>query len=221
MTTIATTLLEKATKERRGTHAQGPLHAAFVLSINTTAGLAAACLLLQMYRRDVHNGLMLPPQPQPPPQQQQQQPPEQLQQQLEVPVAREPLLLFPLLQQHRARQGFPFPKDFSSSPAAAPGAASGLPAAATGAGSAGTPCGAGSQWRWTLGRNDRKKVAVTALCLQGEVPLEMQQVRNSLLLLALLLLVIHLLLVLLFPYLLICPFFCICRHETLVKGLRV
>ena len=86
------------------------------------------------------------------------------------------------------------------SAAAAPGAASGLPAAATGAGSAGTPWGAGSQWRWTLGRNDRKKVAVTALCLQGEVPLEMQQVRNSLLLLALLLLVIHLLLELLFPY---------------------
>ncbi|CDI86133.1 RNA binding motif-containing zinc finger protein, putative [Eimeria praecox] len=133
-----------------------------------------------MYRRDGHNGLMLPPQPQPPPQQQQ-QPPEQSQQQLEVPVAREPLLLFPLLQQHRARQGFPFLKDFSSSPAAAaPAAASGLPAAPAGTGSAGAPCGAGAQWRWTLGRNDRKKVAVTALCLQGEVPLEMQQLQTML-----------------------------------------
>ncbi|CDJ48907.1 RNA binding motif-containing zinc finger protein, putative [Eimeria brunetti] len=131
-----------------------------------------------IYRRDGHNGLMLPPQPQPPPQQQ--QPPEQPQQQVEVPVAREPLLLFPLLQQHRARQGFPFPKDFSSSPAAAPPAASGLPTAPAGAGATGTPCGAGAQWRWTLGRNDRKKVAVTALCLQGDVPLEMQQLQSML-----------------------------------------
>ena len=128
-----------------------------------------------MYRRDGHNGLMLPLQPQPPPQQQQ-PPTDQPQQQLEVPAAREPLLLFPLLQQHRARHGFPFLKDFSSSPPAIPAGTWGLPAAPPGTGAPAGPCGAGAQWRWTLGRNDRKKVAVTALCLQGEVPLEMQQV---------------------------------------------
>lgn len=120
----------------------------------------------QMYRREGHNGLMPPQQPhQPPPPQQQQQP------QLDAPVAREPLLLFPLLQQHRSRQGISYSKDMSSG---APGIAM-APAAG---GSQGGPTSAGAQWRWALGRNDRKKVCVTALCLQGEVPLELQQVNK-------------------------------------------
>ncbi|KAL8270899.1 hypothetical protein Esti_005193 [Eimeria stiedai] len=94
---------------------------------------------------------------------------QQQQQQVEAPVSREPLLLLPLLQQHRARQAaLSPPKDFS---AAAAGAA---------AAAAGGPCGPGAQWRWWLGRNDRKRVCVVALCLQGEVPLDTQQLQSLL-----------------------------------------